>query len=111
MKIFLFSFFLILGAALPSMGKDYVPENFAHGYVLKVDGKGAIYTVELPEDVYATVTRTDLGDVRVFNGAGEVVPHTIRKVNDDAALQGESIAVPFFPLKRLVKKNGPLLLC
>ena len=65
-----------------------------------MDGKGAIYSVELPEDVYKTVTRNDLGDIRVFNGAGEVVPHTIRASRKEDVIRDEWQPLPYFPLYR-----------
>jgi len=74
--------------------------DFAAGYYLQVDGKGAIYSVELPEDVYKTVTRNDLGDIRVFNGEGEVVPHTIRVSREEDVIRDEWQPLPYFPLYR-----------
>jgi hypothetical protein len=73
-----------------------VPADFARGYSLELDGKGAIYTVELPEELYRTVIRSDLGDVRIFNGKGEIVPHSITAIRQDTV--EERRQVPFFPL-------------
>ena len=49
--------------------------DFAYGYTLEVDGDGAIYSLTLPEAVYHGLTRTDRGDLRVFNSQGVAVPH------------------------------------
>ena len=74
--------------------------DFAAGYYLEVDNNGAVYSLELPADVYRTVRRADLGDVRVFNSAGDTVPHGFRAIEPEKrTLQGEE-GVPFFPLFR-----------
>ncbi len=74
--------------------------DFAAGYSLEVDNNGAVYSLELPADVYRTVRRADLGDVRVFNSVGDAVPHGFRAIEPEKrTLQGEE-GVPFFPLFR-----------
>ncbi len=90
----------LLCLATYSAAAPLVPDDFAAGFELLVDGHGAIYSVELPEDVYKTVVRNDLGDVRVFNGAGEVVPHTIRVSQEDDVVRDEWRTLPHFPLYR-----------
>jgi hypothetical protein len=70
-----------------------------------VDKEVAIYSVEIPEDVYRTVQSSDLRDVRVFNGAEEVVPHGIRNVETDPAILRDTWAIPFFPLFQEIKPN------
>ena len=54
------------------------PLDFAYGMELRVDGAGALYEVSLPIEVYRSITRSDLGDVVVFNAAGELVPFALR---------------------------------
>jgi len=54
------------------------PGDFAYGMPIQTEGNDALVQVELPQPVYETVVRADLGDVRVFNGAGEPVPHAFR---------------------------------
>lgn len=84
---------------------DIAPSDFAEGYNLEVDKEGAIYSIEIPEDVYHTVQSSDLRDMRIFNGAGEVVPHGIRKVETDPATLRDTWAVPFFPLFQDIKSS------
>ncbi|MGH8778619.1 DUF3999 domain-containing protein [Paraburkholderia sp.] len=50
---------------------------FAHRFALELDGHAAYYTLTVPDAVYAASQRGDLGDVRVFNGAGEPVPYAL----------------------------------
>lgn len=72
--------------------------DFAYGYMLEVDGDGAIYGLSLPEDVYRNVTRADLGDVRVFNSEGRIVPMAIRPQPVSARTTPAEVALPLFPL-------------
>ena len=75
-----------------------VPDQFAQGYRLETDGKFAIYQLPLPEDVYRSVTRRDLGDIRVFNTADELVPHAVRRTEQQRTEETVKRSVPFFPL-------------
>lgn len=49
--------------------------DFAASAPIHADGGDALYRVALPKDVYRSVTDPNLADLRVFNGAGEIVPH------------------------------------
>jgi hypothetical protein len=89
---------LLVSLVAPVVARQLALEDFSTGFYLEVDGKGAIYTVELPEMVYRTVTRKDLGDIRVFNGAGEVVPHSIRIAPGGEAGDEAWQPLPLFPL-------------
>lgn len=53
------------------------PEDFAYGSSLEADGQGSVYETAVPLDLYKTITRLDLGDVRIFNADGAMVPFTI----------------------------------
>ncbi|KGB93917.1 MULTISPECIES: DUF3999 domain-containing protein [Burkholderia] len=46
-------------------------------FALDLDGSAAYYQLTVPQPVYAASRRDDLGDVRVFNGAGEPVPYSL----------------------------------
>jgi len=75
------------------------PADFAYGITLEADGKEAIYEVALPAAVYRGVYRADLGDARVFNGAGEVVPHAWRPRRTAETEPAKPVALTLFPLK------------
>lgn len=95
MKAFLMAV-LVLMAAVSARGEDPVSADFFAGYYLETRGQGPFFSVELPEEVYLMVRRPDFSDIRIFNGAGEIVPHALR-----ATAQPEEVAktsVPFFPL-------------
>ncbi|HEX9628155.1 MAG TPA: DUF3999 domain-containing protein [Acidiferrobacterales bacterium] len=75
------------------------PDDFAYGRALHFAPGGAIYRLALPDDVYRHATRDDLGDLRVFNAAGEAVPHALRAPAgaEDPVPAAESL--PFFELR------------
>lgn len=73
-------------------------EQFAKGYELNTDGNAAIYKLSLPESVYQTTVRKDLGDIRVFNQDKKRVPHAIRKPQSTQEKEMIYLDLAFFPL-------------
>lgn len=69
---------LLLGTAVALPVPAQTLQDFASAVALQVDGKQALYEVVAPSVLYEGVVRADLGDVRVFNGADEIVPHAFR---------------------------------
>ncbi len=74
------------------------PSGFAYGIAIRADGGEALYRLELPRAVYRGAVRRDLGDLRVFNGAAEVVPHAFRPRVTVETQKRKPVALPFFPL-------------
>jgi hypothetical protein len=74
------------------------PSSFAYGIAIRAEGGEALYRLEVPRAVYMGAVRPDLGDLRVFNGAGEVVPHAFRPRATTGMRKREPVALPFFPL-------------
>jgi len=74
------------------------PDDFAYGMPLEVDGDGALYSFDLPTEVCRYSTRHDLGDLRIFNGYGEVVPHLLRVANNAPEPEPTPLDLPFFPI-------------
>ena len=87
----------VVWAAAPE-GRAPVPRDFAYYLPLTISGQGAVYELSLPDTIYRAVTRRDLGDIRVFNGKDEIVPHAVRRPanRDLAAVEPEEL--PFFPI-------------
>lgn len=85
------------------------PQDFAYGIAIHVATSGALHEIEIPAAVYRGVTREDLGDLRVFNGAGEVVPHALRPRVTSRAESDAAVRLPVFPLYgEAVDKNADL---
>jgi hypothetical protein len=65
----------LLAVLAPCLDAAERVQDFAYACTLASDAAGPLRRVELPAWVHMGVTRADLGDVRVFNADGEVVPH------------------------------------
>ena len=74
------------------------PSDFAYGAPIRADTSESLYRLELPRAVYRGVVRRDLGDLRVFNGASEVVPHAFRPRAGTETQKREPVALGLFPL-------------
>ena len=75
------------------------PQDFAYGIPLNFSGQDALYQTTLPLSVYQNTLRGDLGDLRVFNAQGEVVPHKLRQPDNSSLSQPTLGALVFFPLQ------------
>jgi len=73
-------------------------QDFAYGMAIQADSKDALYEIEIPAAVYLGVTRGDLGDLRVFNGQDEVVPHAFRPRLAITEQTAAAVRLPVFPL-------------
>src|SRR5688500_18375478 len=58
--------------------------DFAFGMKFGTQGNAAAFRAPLPPDVYRGVTNSELLDVAVFNGRGEVVPHVLAPATDSS---------------------------
>jgi hypothetical protein len=90
---------ILLALAIPAsaIGAEKL-SSFAYGLPVKVDGADALYRLMLPPVVYKGAVRRDLGDLRVFNGAEEVVPHAFNPRSATETRKREPVALKLFPL-------------
>ncbi|HYS64412.1 MAG TPA: DUF3999 domain-containing protein [Paraburkholderia sp.] len=72
--------------------------HFAQRFALELEDGAAYYSVMLPAAVYAASQRSDLGDVRVFNGAGEPVPYSLDAPREPARTPPALRPARWFPL-------------
>ena len=90
---------LLTGASLAAADNAPLrPDDFAYGIAIEPAADAPLQQVTLPAAVYQGATRADLGDVRVFNAAGEVVPHALRRPAPPPAA-GNWAELPLFPLR------------
>lgn len=87
-----------VGAAPPE------PSDFAYGLRLDVEGHSALWQLPLPASIYSRVTRSDLGDMRVFDAAGRVMPHALQRPAAPLKPVAPPGEIPFFPL--LTSRQG-----
>ncbi|HEX6828674.1 MAG TPA: DUF3999 domain-containing protein [Burkholderiales bacterium] len=74
-------------------------DDFAFAITIHAPENAAHLRLDIPPAVYQKALRTNLGDVRVFNAAGEVVPHAV-VAPPAGRSRTESLApMSFFPLK------------
>ncbi|ANB72863.1 hypothetical protein AYM40_11145 [Paraburkholderia phytofirmans OLGA172] len=73
-------------------------DRFAQRFALELESGAAYYSVTLPAAVYAASQRGDLGDVRVFNGAGEPVPYSLEAPREPSSAPAALRPVRWFPL-------------
>ena len=88
-------FILLLFLLFPASALALTPVDFAGGYALEVDPGFPLQRLELPLEVYNSSVRTDLGDLRVFNAAGEEVPMHLRRM---APASVPPVSLPMFRL-------------
>ncbi|MCP4115804.1 MAG: DUF3999 domain-containing protein [Desulfobacteraceae bacterium] len=103
MRLFLLAAALVL---YPSMAAATLqPADFAYGMALSLEENGAVYRFSVPREVYETLARDDMGDIRIFNSKDAVVPHILRQPEKKRKIQEFTHPLPFFPLYR--EKNKP----
>lgn len=75
MKLKLSSALVLLLATGSAFAAPPEMNEYARGIAVNVPVLQPLIETTLPDDVYQTVTRADLEDLRVFNASGTVVPH------------------------------------
>lgn len=100
---------VLANAALALAPQALTPQDFAYGMPVMATELAQAYRVHLPVDVYK-VSVHDLGDVRVFNAQGEVVPYAMQRM-DVPAETGPKQMLPLFPLRGDAQgSQGPKLM-
>lgn len=96
-RILSFCLFMVLPFAVAADTK-LSPKDFAYGLSLVAGGSSSLHEIVLPTEVYKGATRGDLGDLRVFNKAGEVVPHALERLEGGPTAEDRWEPVSLFPL-------------
>ena len=73
-------------------------QDFAYVAEIQTTTDAPFYELEIPDKVYETITRDDLGDLRVLNAQGQIVPHGFRSKKIEQTKEVEQANIPFFPL-------------
>lgn len=89
------AFALLLACA--GAGAQERAGQFAHAAAIALEGSESHYRFPLPAAAYLGIARRDLGDVRVFNAAGEAVPYAFVPVQAKT-IAPESRGSKLFPL-------------
>ena len=86
-------------AASPVSGAPPGKNDYAKGMTIEASYSQPMIETVLPEEVYRTVTRDDLADVRVFNAEGQPVPHAICTTSPTAEPKITERSLPVFVLR------------
>ncbi len=97
MRMLLWSWLWLPAAAVCAAAVPVQEDDFAYGLPIQLSGEAAIYRMVLPEVVYSYLSSADFSDMRIFNAAGEVVPHSLRRPVAPEPDTGDTRVVPFFP--------------
>ncbi|MCW8900167.1 MAG: DUF3999 domain-containing protein [Gammaproteobacteria bacterium] len=89
---------LLIIFSMPKFILALTENDFAYIAETQTSLNTPFYELEIPTIVYESITRADLGDLRVLNGEGQVVPHGLRTIAAKRSQKTETINVPFFPL-------------
>src|SRR5262245_45588287 len=107
-KIFLFT--LMCAWSFLAQAEDTLkPTDFAYGIPLQTDGQSSVYESQIPVDVYKGVLRADLGDLRIFNADGKVVPHVIASGGSTEEELTSSLNLNVFPIREGVNQTADSL--
>jgi uncharacterized protein DUF3999 len=88
---------LLLLLAAGAAAAQERPADHAYSAPVEVDGSSSHYRFSIPAPAYRGAARRDLGDMRVFNGAGEPVPYAFAP-RDTQTAPPATQAVRLFPL-------------
>ena len=94
-RVFVSSLLLALAACAHAQTTG----DFAYRVPLAATGDGAFFRIEVPAPVHEGAVRSDLGDLRVFNGEGAPVPYAFLPPPSVAREAGASAVLPLFPLR------------
>lgn len=75
-----------------------VPNDFAYGMKVETQGQASMWQTVLPEEIYQKVTRADLGDIRVFDASGQIMPHVLQTPAARKESPRAPAGLPLFPL-------------
>jgi hypothetical protein len=92
--------FAILLTAIPALaaGVPVTPATFAHRATITLGEAAPFHQLVLPLAVYHGLSRADVGDLRVFNGNGEMVPYALLRQQSATVKPAPEVAVPLFPI-------------
>ena len=97
MKVLLWFALALLASSVVAENQPVEKNDYAYGVPVEISSEASIYRLSVPEVVYTHLIKADFSDLRVFNAAGEVVPHSLRRPVEAQADTGDPLAVPFFP--------------
>ncbi len=99
---------LLVAALNGAAGAPLAPNDFAYGLRLEPQAGAPVQDVVVPEVVYRWVQRSDLGDLRLFDGRGEPLPLALGASSDVTALRVAPQRLSLFRLPDEAKSASSL---
>lgn len=81
--------------------EPFTPGDFAFHRAIEIHAEGPLQTLFLDRLVYEGTVEPGLADLRVMNGAGEAVPHAVRRLSAPMRRPPASVALTVFELSVL----------
>jgi hypothetical protein len=92
---------ILLLCALPmgavTQAQAQAVSEFRNTLPIMTQGKDGLHRVELPAAVHQGMMRADMGDLRVFNANGEVLPFAFAGSRERVSAKPAAQVLPFFP--------------
>lgn len=92
------SLMLLLGLFLVGTAQTENLKNFSHQARIKAEGKESFFHFPLTLEVYQNSLSPQLSDLRIFNAAGEMVPHALTVKTDIPQATVQQFELKNFPL-------------
>lgn len=95
---------LILGLSVSHIVNASAPELDDFSFTAELSpAKTSLRQINLPVDVYSKMYRNDLGDLRIFSGEGQLVPHQISRAENLISTQIQNLT--FYPFNKEQASN------
>jgi hypothetical protein len=94
----IYGLFALLTCSGLLQAQTLTPKDFAYGQLVIPAHDAPAYRFQLPFAVYQNTVRADLGDLRVFNAEGIVVPFSLSRPAVQPSTHQVPVAVALFPL-------------
>ncbi len=89
-----------------TLSADQERGDFAKGFTVQPNEARPLFELVMPEEVYRTIARPDLGDLRVFSRDGRIVPHVVRRPGSRIGSGSPPLPLSFFPLRGKMEDTG-----
>src|SRR3954467_2057764 len=96
----------LLCYSLTAVAEQPRPNDYYAGVTVAPAADRPVVELVLPDAVYLSVTRIDLGDLRVFNGDGNAVPHAVCSSDTAHAATTTREQLSIFPLRAAAKSTA-----
>jgi hypothetical protein len=73
--------------------------DFYYGFPVETKESAILYKINLTENIYSSLRRSDSQDIRIFNSEGITVPHIVRNKYPEITESEDIKSLSFYPVK------------